>query len=298
MTVIGEQKENARYAAAIGFFDGVHIGHRCLIAETLRVAAESGLTPAVFTFDASSSYKGMPLLITEDEKERLFFSYGIKTLFCVDFREIADLSPEAFVSDVLKRELHVECAVVGEGFRYGCHASGSVATLASAIRTVAVPPVTAYGVTVSSTEIRRAVTDGDMERATVMLSRPFSLSGEVLHGKALGKSLGFPTLNLSFPRGMLLPRCGVYASRVMLSGKEYAAVTNIGVRPSVENTACPNIESHLIDACGDFYGEIARVELLHFLRAEQKFPSLDALRHAIGEDTENVRKWMNRSIHS
>lgn len=298
MTVIGEQNKNAAYVAAIGFFDGVHIGHRRLIEETLRVSEELRLVPAVFTFDASSSYKGMPLLITEEEKERLFFSYGIKTIFRVGFREIADLSPDAFVRDVLTDRLRVEYAVVGADFRYGRHASGNARTLAAAMQTVIVPPVTACGVTVSSTEIRRAVTDGDMERATAMLSRPFSLSGEVMHGKALGKSLGFPTLNLSFSAGMLLPKCGVYASCVTLSGREYAAVTNIGVRPSVEKVDTPNIESHLIDAYGDFYGQTARVELLHFLRAEQKFPSLDALTRAIGEDTENVRKWMNRSTHS
>ena len=240
----------------------------------------------------------MPRLITEEEKERLFFSYGIKTLFRVNFREIADLPPDVFVREILQDRLHVECAVVGEDFRYGRQASGDAETLAHAIQTVRIPPVTACGVTVSSTEIRRAVADGDMERATAMLSRPFTLSGEVAHGKSLGRNLGFPTLNLPLPRGMILPKCGVYASRVTLSGKAYAAVTNIGVRPSVERTDVPNIESHLIDASGDFYGETARVELLHFLRAEQKFPSIDALRRAIGEDTENLKKWMNRSTHN
>ncbi len=298
MTVIGEQASDKGYVAAIGFFDGVHAGHRALIGETLRIAETTGLIPAVFTFDASSSYKGMPLIISEAEKEGLLFSYGIQTLFRVDFREIATLSPETFVYEILQKKLGVVHTVVGQDFRYGYKASGSAETLPAAIPTVILPPVTAYGETVSSTAIRRAVEGGDMEKATAMLLRPFAFSGEVLHGKALGKNLGFPTLNLSLQTGMLLPKYGVYASRVTVAGQSYAAVTNIGIRPSVEDTAIPNVESHLIDVAGDFYGAVARVELLHFLRAEKKFPSPDALRSAIGEDTESVRIWMNKYIHN
>ena len=298
MTVIGEQTKNKGYVAAIGFFDGVHVGHRALIGETLRIADRTGCTPAVFTFDAASSYKGMPLLITEAEKEKLLFSYGIRTLFRVDFQEISSLSSHAFVDDILRGSLGVRHTVVGSDFRYGSRASGNAEMLAASIPTAIIPPVALDGVTVSSTVIRRAISGGDMERATAMLSRPFGFSGKVLHGKALGKSLGFPTLNLSLPQGMLLPRRGVYASQVTVGGETYGAVTNVGVRPSVETTEIPNVESHLLDADGDFYGQSARVELLYYVREEQKFSSLGALQAAIGEDTESVRQWMNRYTHS
>ncbi len=285
-----------RCAVAIGFFDGVHRGHAALLCETVRIAHEKHLIPAVFTFSAEEPYKNMPLLTTEAEKERLLLSSGMETIFVVHFSEVADLSPETFIRDILHLSVFAEHAVIGTDFRFGKGAAGNAETLAASFPTTVVVPVTDGGVTVSSTRIREAVAAGDTENVRAWLGRDFGFSGTVVHGKALGRTLGFPTLNTFLPDGLIAPRNGVYAATVTVEGTEYAAVSNIGIRPTVEDGHRMNCESHLLHTSGDFYGKNADIRLHHFIRPEKKFDSVEALAAQITEDKKEAFRWMSRSI--
>ncbi len=286
------------YVAALGFFDGIHVGHTALLKETVCLAKKYELTPAVLTFHTAHRYKGAPLLLSEEQKEAEILRTGIETLFVYDFEEIASLSPEAFVQKVLKERHSVRFAVVGPNFRFGHGATGTSSLLSEMIPTIVVPFAERHGEIVSSTAIRKRIESGDVSSAKDFLGRPFSITGTVMRGKGLGHTWGFPTINLSLPENGVCPRFGVYIAFVAIEGNSYPAVVNIGVRPSVDMEGVPNLECHILAKAGELYGKSAAVSLLQFLREERRFPSVEALKAQIETDIEEAKAWIKQSIQS
>lgn len=277
---------------ALGFFDGVHIGHRRLFDATRAEAERTGAEPAVFTFsdDVRSFKPGIVRLTGFEEKLARFEESGIQIVYTADFPALSFLSPEEFVSDILVRICGTALAVCGFNFRFGAGAAGDSRRLTALMResggdAVVIPPAYLGESIVSSSAIRAAVTSGDMKLAAAMMGRCYSLTSTVEHGRGFGHTEGIPTVNQTFPAYRVIPRFGVYSCRATPEGgNSVPAVTNVGVRPTFGEDGQVNCETHLIGYSGDLYGRRLTVEFRRFLRPEQKFASVDALYEQIRRD--------------
>lgn len=290
-------------AIALGFFDGVHLGHQALVRRTVERGAERGFLPAVFTFDRSPrefvTGLPVPLLTTAEERRRAVESLfpGTEVIVAPFDRAMMTMGWEDFVR-MLVRRYQGGWLVAGHDFRFGHKNAGTPKLLERMAAELElgcdiIPAVTLDGVTVSSTHIRALLKRGEAEEAARFLGRPFSISGPVRHGKGIGSSrLGAPTVNLAPPEGQLVPAYGVYAARVTVGGKVYGAVTNVGVRPTVDENGGVTVESHLLDQAVQLYGKWCRVEFLRQLRPERKFESMDALRQQIARDADSARAYL------
>lgn len=295
--------EDRTRVIALGFFDGVHMGHGALLKRTVELAKTLDAVPAAHTFaqhpSTLLSREPAPLLSTPEDRAYLMKSlYGIREVIAAPFDEEMMTMPwETFVVDYLIRRWSCAGVVVGHDYRFGYKGEGTPARLkelcaAHSIACEVVDKVTLDGRTVSSTYIRSLVEEGDMEAARRYLAHPHLLSGEVRHGKGLGKTLGFPTVNISPAPGILIPAYGVYASQVTTQdGKTYLAATNIGVRPTVSDGEQVTIEGFLLDFDGDVYGERVRLELYHRLRGERRFHSLEDLRQEVLKNAQQTREY-------
>ncbi len=283
-----------RGAVALGFFDGLHIGHAAVVSRTLSYQQE-GLCPCVFTFTMDGGHPAAKstanALTTERQKEQLLENGGVRLVLCPDFSEFHAMEPESFVDEILVRRLNANAACCGEDFRFGKKAAGDVGQLAAlcqarGIRLDVVPPVTFEGERVSSTRIRHLLGEGRVADANRMLGRAFGYDFTVVRGKQLGRKLDSPTINQRLPDGFVPLRHGVYASVSFAGGAWHPSVTNIGLRPTVEDTTAVNSETYICGFSGDLYGARVEVRLLAFLRPEQRFPSVEALRARIHADAE------------
>ena len=293
-----------RKVIALGFFDGVHLGHQALLRKTAERALERDLEPAVFTFDRSPrefvTGVRVPLLTTTEEKRRVVRElFSIREVIAAPFDGQMMTLPWVDFLLMLAQELRAGWLVAGHDFRFGHQNAGTPALLVKKAASLGmgcdvIPAVTLEGATVSSTHIRALLERGEPEEAARFLGRPFSISGPVRHGKGLGSRIGTPTLNLVPPPEQLTPAYGVYASRVTVDGRRYAAVTNVGVRPTVDVAGGVTVESHLLEEDAQLYGRLCRVEFLSRLRPETKFADLEALRSQIARDTEAARAWHRR----
>ena len=285
-----------RTVAALGFFDGVHIGHRRLLDRAAEIAASRSLIPSVFTFsDDALSFKPDAARLTDfSEKVELFRLAGIERVYAADFPDLSGLSPERFVSEILVGQLNVSVAVCGFNFRFGAGAAGDSDALVRLMRDLGrdaevIAPTVLDGTVVSSSAIRAALSEGDVALAEQMLGRPFSLSGRVEHGRGYGHTEGIPTVNLPVAPHLAVPRRGVYRSRAVIDGAGYPAVSNVGTRPTFGGTGV-NCESSLLAYHGsDLYGRAVRVELLGFLRDERKFDTPEDLYRQIALDISAAR---------
>lgn len=288
-------------AVALGFFDGVHLGHRSLFLSAANESERRNIASAVLTFSEEGSTKmkhGARHLCTEEERLEQFSLLGMDYAILLDFETVKNMSPEEFVSEILLGVCCAEVAVCGYNFRFGKEAAGDTDTLVSLMKQngaecIVCPPYLYKGEPVSSTEIRSFIAKGDMESARILLGRPFSLSAEVCHGKSLGRIIGFPTANQKIPENIVDIRSGSYVTRVMLDGKYYYSVTNVGVRPTVDTDGNMNCETHILDYDGDLYGRTIKVEFLSFIRDEKRFSSIEELKNQINNDIKEVRKWQN-----
>jgi len=294
-----------RAVITIGAYDGVHLGHRAVIDQVRRRAAEVGAKSVVVTFDRHPASVVRPesaprLLTSVDQKMELLESTGIDAVVVVPFdTEQAAESPESFVDRVLVQCLKTRIIVVGEDFHFGRHRDGNVDLLRKigVDADFDVEPVQLVqrldGIDepVSSTAIRRALAGGDIKRANSMLGRPYEVGGEVFAGDQRGRLLGFPTANVAVPSGMCLPADGVYAGFYERpDGEVYGCAINLGRRPTFyEHADASLLEAHLLDADVDLYGETARVRFQHFLRSERKFDGVDALITQLGVDVSSAR---------
>lgn len=287
---------------ALGFFDGVHLGHGALLKKTAEVGRERGLTPAALTFDRHPGSvltgKRVPLLTTVSDRKALMAElYGVREVIVLPSGGgMLDTPWQEFVTGFLVEKNDVAHVVAGADFRFGRLGEGTVDKLRALCARLGlgcdiIPKVELEGRVISSTYIRQLVEAGDMETAGRFLGHPYGLTGRVEHGKRLGSRLGFPTVNLTLAPELLVPAYGVYAARVrVLNGgqdRDYMAVTNIGVRPTVDERGAVTVESFLLDFEGDLYGRDIRLELYRRLRPERRFGGLEELKAAV---TENVRQ--------
>ena len=292
------QTPEGELAAALGSFDGLHLGHRQVIGNTLSAP---GLRPAVITFQQNPSVslqkKPVPLLTTNEQKLALLEEMGVEVVYLLPFDRIRDMEPEDFV-EALYRVCRVRALSCGFNFRFGKNGRGDAGLLKELCREKGIelsvtPPVSVAGETVSSTRIRACLEQGDVQQAGQLLGRPFGYDFEVTHGRQFGRTWGTPTINQPFPAGYVLPRFGVYASLVEVEGQKYYGVTNIGVKPTV-GSDCALSETWIPEFSGDLYGKKVPVELLDFIRPERKFDSLEQLKNEILENGGLARKIAER----
>ncbi len=288
---------------ALGFFDGVHLGHAALLRRTVEEAARRGVTPAVFTFDRPPKevLTGTPCPLInspEDRKDLVRRLFGIREVLMVPFDHEMMTTPwDDFVTNILVGRYHAVHLVAGHDHHFGHKNQGSPELLMEKCRELGlgcniIPKVEVGGITVSSTYIRRLVEMGQIERANRFLGHPHVLTGTVRHGRGLGSSRLFPTANLIIPPHVLVPSHGVYVTRATLEdGSSYAAVTNVGTRPTVNSGSDITVEACLLDFEGDLYGKTLRVEFFQHLRDEIRFDSLDALKAQIAADADTTRAY-------
>ena len=287
---------------ALGFFDGVHLGHAALLRRTVEAAAQRGVTPAVFTFDRPPKevVTGVPCPLinsAEDRRELVRRLYGIQEVIMVPFdREMMTTPWDKFVTDILVGRYHAVHLVAGHDHHFGHKNQGSPELLLEKCAELGlgcdiIPAVTLDGVTVSSTHIRKLLEEGGVETARAFLGHPHVLTQTVGHGRRLGRTIGVPTANLVAPPHVLLPKRGVYAAKVTLpDGRAFGGVTNVGIRPTVNHGQDVTVEPWILDFDGDLYGQKLRVEFFRRLRDERKFESLEALKTQIQCDAVRTRE--------
>lgn len=306
---------------ALGFFDGVHLGHGALLRRVKETAERLGAVPAAFTFDKSPTAaitgQAVPLLTSLGDRtvlmERL---YGIREVVIASFTAMEHMDWEEFITDYLVGRLGVVHVVAGHDFHFGYMGKGDPERLRAKCRELGVgcdiiEKVALDGMTVSSTYIRTLVAQGEMERAARFLGHPHVLTAAVAHGKGLGSRLGFPTVNLPLPAEVITPAFGVYAAQVWVlpacpdnheppsprpleAEGPYIAVTNVGVRPTVDDGDRVTVEGYLLNFDGDLYGRTVRMEFFKHLRGERKFPSLEALRAEVLRNAEEARAYFSQ----
>lgn len=280
-------------AVAIGKFDGIHIGHRRLLEEILAKKRE-GLTPCVFTFEPAPAVlfgrsDGMELTTCE-EKRLLFERMGVELL--IEFpltRETAAISPERFAAEILAERMKVQFLAAGRDLSFGAGGAGNAALLQSmgpelgfTVKTI--EKVCLEEKEVSSTYVRSRVEAGEMQLVERLLGMPYMIAGEVVQGNRLGRTIGFPTVNLRPAGTKLLPPNGVYFSKVRCRDKSYRAITNVGCKPTVTDEGAVGVESYLYDFGEDAYGQQIEVYLEEFYRPEKRFDGVEALKRQLEKD--------------
>ena len=282
-------------AVAIGKFDGIHLGHQKLL-EKITEQKKNGLLAVVFTFspapEAFFSGKETKGLMSIEEKRAAFKKAGIDIL--IEFplnKETAATEPKRFVEEYLVGKLQAAFIAAGTDLSFGKKGAGDAALLkrmaeSSGYRVELIEKVSVAGEEVSSTIVREAVEKGDMEKAQALLGVPYSIKGIVSHGRKLGRKMGMPTLNLLPAEEKLLPPNGVYYSRVLLAGKRYPGISNVGYKPTVSDTCVMGVETYLYAFDEDAYGREITVELLGFKRPEMKFEGTEALKEQVQRDIE------------
>lgn len=278
-------------ALALGNFDGVHIGHQRLFDAAGEMKKEGICTcSAAWTFTLlSKPDSDCPHITDREAKLHYFAECGLDYAVFEDFQKICQLDCREFVSRCLLNELEAGGVVCGFNFRFGKGKAGDAKTLFSLLSEHNVPlriidAVKQNGIVVSSTEIRERILNGDTKGAADLLGHPFSISFPVVHGNQIGRTIGIPTINQSFPEGHIIPRRGIYACSCFVDGEIYLAVANVGVRPTVSESQSINCETHIINYRGDLYGRRIRVEFYEYLRDEMKFDSVESLRRQIRID--------------
>lgn len=281
---------------ALGFFDGVHLGHQALLRECFRLAAELNAQPAAITFDRHPQALFTPtppaLINTNTDRDALLRRFGIRHIHRLPVTSDVMSTPW----QIFLTHLFAEGAVgfvCGDDFRFGHKGEGNGEKLTNFCAEKGLPCVIVAeqsmdGVRISSSHIRKLIEDGDTETAAKFMGHPHILSGEVVPGRQLGRTLGIPTANLRLPADVVCPRFGVYACRAWVDGKSYPAVTNVGVRPTVSGEGI-TVEPWILDFDGDLYGKRIALEFHQFLRPEQKFGSLEELKAEILKNAEETR---------
>ncbi len=268
---------------ALGFFDGVHIAHRDLIAKARCIAEERGLKLGVFTFASKGGIKlRAQRLYDDDEKAEIFKSLGADFTVFADFSAISGASAEEFVKDMLVRDLSCRVCVAGFNFRFSKGAMAGARELKNLMaeagsEAIICDEIKGEGdVTLSATLIRGLILSGEIKKANKNLGSPYYIKGRVSHGRRVGRTIGFPTVNIAIGEQKIIPRPGVYSTAVPIDGKIYRAVTNVGSCPTF-NERQIHLEAHIIDFDGDLYDRELRVFLLDFIREERTFSSPEEL---------------------
>lgn len=292
-----EKTENT--AVALGFFDGVHLGHRAVIKKAVDSKRE-GLCPVVFTFAQSPACalgkKDAALLTTPSDKSALIEKMGVEALVFADFSAFREMTPNKFVNEYLKNTLGAKKVFCGYNYHFGKDGLADAEMLKhlcaeAGIACEVAKKVSIDKMSVSSTKIRELIGSGEIETANKMLGSKFGFSADICHGNQIGRKMETPTINQHIPNGLVMPLFGVYGAAVTIDGKKYIGATNIGVKPTV-GSDMPVCETWLLDyppENGSLYGKTADIRFECFVRRERKFPSLDELNAQIKADADTVR---------
>ena len=290
---------------ALGNFDGLHRGHVKIIERVNRRAGERGSTSVVMTFDPHPPRvvrpdKAPPLLMTKAQRIDALERAGVDGVAVVRFtHELSQWDPETFVRTVLVEWLHVSEVWVGANFLFGRDRVGNFSMLRSlgaryGFRAEKIDPVRYKEFVVSSTRIRRLISEGRVDEAGALLGHPYGIDGTVVTGDGRGRTLGFPTANLR-PQNRVIPANGVYVTGTLIDGHWRRSVTNVGTRPTFETGSEPSVETFVMNWDGDLYGDVIRVRFLYRLRNEQKFTSVEALKAQITKDVERAQNYFDRA---
>lgn len=282
---------------ALGFFDGVHPGHRAVIGACCGQKGENDAIVLTFADSPAAALgREAPPLLTDNEiKAELAESIGADEIIFADFLSLKDMSANDFVRTVLRDKLNAAAVYCGVNYHFGKNGEGDITALRElcaieGIKVSVIEPVLYDGEPISSTRIRAELADGDIGQANAMLGYPYAVRGVISSGNHIGTQLGYPTLNLPMDNKLAVPRYGVYASRVIIDGRSYTAATNIGVHPTVGQSSEPVCESFLLDYNGgELYGESAKCELVRFVRPEMKFSSAGELCAQVARDIAEIR---------
>ena len=294
-------------AVALGFFDGLHIGHIELISNMIAYAKEYGLSADIFTFcdhpkNAMSEKLAVPRLMPEAEKLERLSKLGIDRVFDFDFSHgFHTMPPDFFAHMLIKEAFSAKAVFCGFNFRFGANAAGDTERLSELGRvygynTFVIQPVYLDGKLVSSTLIRHCVNSGDALKAGFLLGRDYALSGVVEEGRRLGRTFGFPTANIIPDPQMTLPALGVYVTETLVNGARYPSVSNVGVNPTVASGNAIRLETHILGEDKMLYGETITVCLKKMIRKEQRFDSRDALMRQIASDAEDARLFFSSHL--
>lgn len=284
------------YIYALGFFDGVHRGHQALLNAVKTLAPRGQRGVVTFSGHPDTLVLGTTpeLINTSGDRERLLRHFGMDRVVTLPFDKKMQSTPWQDFLEELRGDYGAAGFVCGEDFRFGAFGAGSASLLQDycekeGLPCAVVPEQEVDDIRVSSTYIRQLLNEGRMDRAVRFLGHPHVLTGSVVHGRQIGRTLGIPTANLRLPEGLVIPRFGVYACRATADGKTYPAVTNVGTRPTVGGHHI-TVEPWLLDYDGDLYGEEITLEFYEFLRPERKFDSLEELKAAILKNAEQTRQ--------
>lgn len=299
-------------ALTIGNFDGVHRGHHALLKQLKDGAQERGLVSCVMTFEPHpkeffSPEQAPPRILNLRDKLAAFADIGIDRVVVEHFNSaFARLTPEEFVSEIIVKQLNAKWILIGDDFCYGAKRAGNFASLKAAgeklgFEVSSIHTVQEDGERISSSALRNALANGNMDQASKLLGRPYGISGHVIHGQKLGRTLGFPTLNLAVANHLhhRKPACsGIFTAQVLgLGDKPLPAVASLGVRPTVEDEGRVLLETHIFDYKGNVYGKIITVELLEKIRDEAKYSDLDTLTKAIASDATHARNYFQKKAY-
>jgi riboflavin kinase/FMN adenylyltransferase len=288
----------------LGVFDGLHLGHQLIIRTVVERARETGAVPTVITFDPHPRAvlhpeSAPPLLQTLDQKVEGFSVLGIEQTIVIRFdEEFSQTRAGDFLRDVVRDRLHAKEVYLGRGFAFGHDREGNIELLRRVSQELGffadeVPEVQFRNQRVSSSKVRRLLSEGRVNLARRLLGRPYGVEGLVERGAERGAGLGFPTANLH-PRNRVIPRNGVYVTGTLIDGEWRRSVTNVGVRPTFAADTEPSVETFVLNWAGDLYGDVVRVRFLHRLRDEKKFGSIDELKAQIERDVKRAESYFQR----
>jgi riboflavin kinase/FMN adenylyltransferase len=288
----------------LGVFDGLHLGHQKIMHTVVERAKAIGAVATAITFDPHPRAvlypeSAPPLLQTLDQRLANFDVLGIEQAIVIRFdREFASLSAEEFITAIIHDRLHAKEVYLGKGFAFGRGRSGNIELLrkmSAELGFVAdeVPEVQLRGQRISSSNIRKLLSEGRVNLVRRMLGRPYGVEGVIVRGDRRGHKIGFPTANLH-PHNRVIPKFGVYATATLIDGVWRRSITNIGVRPTFGQDVEPLIESYIFDFSGELYGDVVRVRFLHRIRDERKFGGIDELKEQIVRDTRRALNYFDR----
>lgn len=292
MTVLENAKFNKKSAVIIGKFDGVHKGHLKLLSIAADICKKDGLTPVVYTFSFENHQER---ILSDAQKLQIFENQGIDAVYTQKFtEEFKNTSPEEFV-DILKNRFCAEHIIIGFNFRFGKDRGGDPSTMSELckdanIKLTVAEPVLFDGKPISSTRIKSEIKSGNMANVYAMTGRYFSLTAPVEEGKQLGRKIGFPTANMKVSDLSLLPKHGVYATKVHTQHGTFPGITNIGSNPTVDCDGATKAETHIIGFSDNLYGSKLTIEFLQYLRDEERFANIKHLAAQLEYDTENAVK--------
>lgn len=302
MRILRDPRSTEQCVLVLGMFDGVHRGHQALLMAGVELAEANGLPLNVLTFEPHPLQvlrpeKAPPLLTTLTERARLMADFGVDNLCILPFnQQVASQPPEDFMADMVQvyRPRHVVC---GFNFTFGSRGAGIGEMLraygaAHGFDVTIVPEVIIGGETVSSTRIRGLLDQGNIHEATRLMGHSYTLSGRVMNGKRIGRTMGYPTANVDIPQGKALPAFGVYACWMEVEESIYPAVVNVGRHPTLPEGSV-TVEAYALDECLSLYGKKVRLSFLSYLRAEKRFDSVDALKEQITRDAQEAREFFD-----